>query len=103
MSDSVQFTDSNSRIGRCLYIVIRVKVWVSIADIPSIVSNDFRNEASGAKVVAPQASKCSAERETITCKEETEIKSKEFPGYMNISRMISYFKVQASTANNALY
>ena len=80
-----------------------MKVWVSIADIPSIVSNDFRNEASGAKVVAPQASKCSAEREIITCKDESEMKSKELPGYMNISRIISYFKVQASTANNTLY
>ena len=56
-----------SNIERSLYIVMRVKVWVSIADSPAIVSRDFMNVASGANAVAPQASKCSADSEIMTC------------------------------------
>jgi hypothetical protein len=63
-----QLTKSDSKIERSLYIVMRVNVWVSIADSPSIVCSDFMNVASGANAVAPQASKCSAESEIMTCK-----------------------------------
>ena len=64
-----QLTKSDSKIDRSHYIVIRVNVWVSIADSPSIVSSDFMNVTSGANPVAPQASKCSAESEIMTCKD----------------------------------
>ena len=62
-----QFTKFDSKIERSLYIVMRVNVWVSIADSPSIVFRDFMNVASGANAVAPQASKCSADSEIMTC------------------------------------
>jgi hypothetical protein len=63
-----QLTKFDSKVDRSLYIVIRVNVWVSIADSPSIVFSDFMNVASGANSVAPQASKCSAESEIMTYK-----------------------------------
>lgn len=64
-----QLTKFDFKIEQSLYIVMRVNVWVSIAESPSIVSRDFINEASGANAVAPQASKCSAESEIMTCKD----------------------------------